>query len=71
VELYVDLVTRPQPVMRTRVVVLVIVIVTVFVLSRAGNSLPDAITMVLGAGLTGTAVARSLLPGRAATRLCQ
>ena len=55
--------------MRTRVAVLIIVIVTVIVLGRAGDGLPDAIiAVVLGAGLTGSAVARSLVLGAAPRR---
>jgi hypothetical protein len=55
--------------MRTRVAVLIIVIVTVIVLGRAGGGLPDAIiAVVLGAGLTGSAVARSLVLGTAPRR---
>ena len=55
--------------MRTRVAVLIIVIVTVIVLGRAGDGLPDAIiAVVLGAGLTGSAVARSLVLGTAPRR---
>lgn len=59
----VDLVTRPRPGTGTKVVVLVIVMITVLVLCRAGYPLPDAITMTLGGGLAGSAVARSLTRG--------
>jgi membrane protein DedA with SNARE-associated domain len=59
----VDLVTRPRSGTGTKVVVLVIVLITVLVLCRAGYPLPDAITMALGGGLAGSAVARSLTQG--------
>ena len=62
----VDLVTRPRPGTGTKVVVLVIVMITVLVLCQAGYPLPDAITMVLGAGLAGSAVARSLATAKGA-----
>ncbi|HUY50651.1 MAG TPA: hypothetical protein VMV92_33920 [Streptosporangiaceae bacterium] len=65
-ELCVDLVTRPRPGTGTRIVVLIILIVTVAVLSRAGYDLPGTITVVLGAGLTGAAVAPALAPAETA-----
>ena len=53
--------TRPQPGTWPRVVVLIIIIVTVFVSVRLGYSLPDVITLILGAGLAGAQVTRALL----------
>jgi len=61
-EMTVKLVTRPYPYpeLRVRVVVLVIVLVTVVIVWRWGCSLPDAITVGLGAGLAGAKIAQAL-----------
>jgi hypothetical protein len=69
VQLCVNLVTRPQPGLRTRVVVLVIILLTVIVIRVTGSGLPDALTLILGAGLAGAKVARSLVPGTAAAEI--
>lgn len=66
-ELSVRLVTRPRPGMRTKVVVLVIIIVAVLVAVAAGQEPASAISLVLGAGLAGAQVARSLITGGAST----
>jgi hypothetical protein len=60
-ELSVKVVTRPLPGIWARVVILVIIIVAVVVVWRAGYSLADAVTAILGAGLASIQVARALL----------
>jgi hypothetical protein len=65
VELSVRLVTRPWPGIRTKVLVLVIIIVTVLVVWATGQEPVMAISLVLGAGLAGARVARALMAGGA------
>jgi hypothetical protein len=63
VELSVRLVTRPRPGIRTKVLVLVIIIVTVLMVWSTGQEPVTAISLVLGAGLAGAQVARALIAG--------
>lgn len=51
--------------MRTKVVVLVVVIIAVLVASSMGQEPVTAISLVLGAGLAGGQVARTLTAGGA------
>lgn len=59
-ELCVRLVTRPRPGLRTKVVVLVIIIVAVLTVWGTGQEPVMAVSLVLGAGLAGARVARAL-----------
>jgi hypothetical protein len=63
VELSVRLVTRPRPGIRARALVIVIVIVVVW---DSGYVPVTAISLILGAGLAGTRIARALIAGGAA-----
>ena len=54
--------------MRTKVVVLVIIIVTVLLIWESGQGPVTAVSLVLGAGLAGTQVARALVAGSTPTR---
>ncbi|MGH3219411.1 MAG: hypothetical protein ACRDPY_11995 [Streptosporangiaceae bacterium] len=65
-EVFVNLRTRQQPGMRTRITVLIIVITMVTVLWQAGYPLPEALSVVLGSGLAGAGVTRAMLPLAAA-----
>ena len=67
-ELCVRLVTRSRPGMRTKVVILVIVIVAVLLAWSLGHEPVTAISLVLGAGLAGAQVARALMAGGATAR---
>lgn len=60
-ELSVRLVTRPWPENGTRVVILIIVIITVLAFGRAGYPPGTAIPLALSAGLAGARLARALL----------
>ena len=61
-EVFVDLRTRQQSGMRTRVAVLIIVITAVVVLWQAGYALPEALSVALGSGLVGAGVTPAMLP---------
>ena len=54
--------------MRTKVVVLVIIIVTVLLIWESGQGPVTAVSLVLGAGLAGTQVARALVAGSTPSR---
>ena len=69
-ELSVKFVTRSRPGMWARTVVLVIVIVAVVVVWRAGYGPGTAIPLILGAGLAGAQVARALF-ARALPAACE
>lgn len=63
-ELSVRVVTRPLPGICAKVLIIVIVIVTALVLWPAGYGPATVIPLLLGAGLAGAQVARSLLGPR-------
>jgi hypothetical protein len=63
VELSIRVVTWPEHSLRSRGIVLIIVIIAVFVAWETGCEPVTAISLVLGAGLVGAHVARALIAG--------
>jgi len=60
--LFVNLRIPPQPGVRARIVILVIILIAMIVTWQMGCTPEEMITIALGGGLTSATVARALLP---------